>query len=675
MPIRHTLACGAALLSLAAAAGCTPRAKSVGPRRTARAARAGRRAAYDPRVTFAPLSLPDPVDAYRAGNGTPGPEYWQNRADYVIHARLDPANDRLSGREVIRYTNLSPQPLDALWLQLDQNIYRRNARARFVHDEPSRPATRGDVLESVQIEQGGRRERADYLVSDTRMQIRLARPLAPHGGRIDILIRYHFTVPGAWGGRTGHIHTKNGEIFDVAQWYPRMAVFDDLRGWDTLPYLGTEFYLEYGDFDYYLTVPRDMLVAGSGALENPAEVLTPLERSRLEQARASDHTVMIRSAAEIGDPASRPAGKGPLTWHFRIDNARDASFAASRAFIWDAARIDLPNGRHPLAMSFYPLESAGAKAWGRSTQYLKDAVEHFSRRWALYPYPAAVNVAGSVGGMEYPALVFDDYRIGGKALFALTAHEIGHTWFPMMVGFDERRDQWMDEGFNTFIDVYESRDFDHGVYAPKRDAEYAPGGGNPVEEILPLLEDRAAPVMLTRADQVRERYRHPLTYFKSALGLVLLREQILGPKRFDWAFRKFIRDWSYKHPTPSDFFRAMDSAAGEDLSWFWRGWYFHNWTLDLAVKDVRPVDGAWRKGALVTIANLDSLVLPAVVQIDFADGSERRIRVPVQTWIQQRSATLRLESTEPVRKVVVDPDHVLPDRDRSNNVYVVARSP
>ncbi len=323
-------------------------------------------------------------------------------------------------------------------------------------------------------------------------------------------------------------------------------------------------------------------------------------------------------------------------------------------------------------MSFYPLESAGAKAWGRSTEYLKNAVENFSRRWAVYPYPAAVNVAGPVGGMEYPALVFDDARIGGKTLFALTVHEIGHTWFPMMVGFDERRDQWMDEGFNTFIDIYESQDFEHGAYGPKRDPEYAPGGGNPVEEILPLLEDRAAPVMLTRADEVAERYRHPLTYFKSALGLVLLREQILGRKRFDWAFRRFIRDWSYRHPTPSDFFRAMDSAAGEDLSWFWRGWYFHNWTLDLAVEGARPVDGDWRKGSIVTVANLDPLVLPAVVEIDFANGRSRRIRLPAETWIAQRRATLKLSTTEPIVKVVVDPDHVLPDRNRANNVFVVA---
>ncbi len=684
-----------ALLGLLAAGGCGRHAGVAADARAASAASAAvqvataPRSSYDPLETFAPLALPDPVDAYRAGNGAPGPEYWQNRADYVIHASLDPQTGRLAGSEVIAYTNNSPQALESLWVQLDQNIYREDARARYVRGGGSRRPflgghTDGDVLESVEIGRHGRLVQADYVVSDTRMQIRLAQPLAPRGGKLEIHLRYHYTVPGAFGGRTGHIPTKNGEIFDIAQWYPRMAVYDDLRGWDTLPYLGTEFYLEYGDFDYYVTVPWDMLVAGSGELQNPQEVLTARERRRLQQARASDRTVMIRTPEEVGDPRSRPVQRGTLTWHFRIHEARDASFAASRAFIWDAARINLPAGRtcgpsspcvsrSPLAMSFYPVESAGAGAWGRSTEYLKDAAEHFSERWGVaYPYPAAVAVAGSVGGMEYPAIVFDDYRDAGKNLFWLTAHEIGHTWFPMIVGFDERRDQWMDEGFNTFIDVYESDDFEHGVYGPKRDPEYAPGSGTPADQIVPLLEDPGTPILLTRADQIAEKYRHPLTYFKSALGLVLLREQILGPERFDWAFRKFIRDWSYRHPTPSDFFRAMDSAGGEDLSWFWRGWYFHNWTLDLAVEGVRPVAGDWRKGAVVTLANLDRLVLPAVVKVDFQDGSSERLRLPAETWIQQKRIDLTLDSTQPVAQVTVDPNRALPDKDRSNNVWRAA---
>jgi hypothetical protein len=354
-----------------------------------------------------------------------------------------------------------------------------------------------------------------------------------------------------------------------------------------------------------------------------------------------------------------------------MDHARDVAFSASRAFIWDAARANLPDHKTALIQSVYPVESAGDAAWGRSTEYLKFAVEEFSRRWFPYPYPNAINVAGQVGGMEYPALLFDSLKAKGKELFWITVHEIGHTYFPMVVGFNERRHEWMDEGFNTFIDVYESDAFQNGVYGPKRDREYAPGGGKPADDIVPLLRDPTAPVLLSYADEFTQANGHPVNYFKSAFGLTLLREQILGPERFDWAFRKFIRDWAYKHPSPSDFFRAMDSAGGEDLAWWWRGWYFNNWTLDLAAKSVDYVKGDPRQGAVVTIANLGRLVLPADVEIVFADGTKRRVRLPAETWIQKSAAAINLDSTQPIASVIVDPDHVLPDNERSNNALTV----
>jgi Peptidase family M1 domain len=623
---------------------------------------------YDPLQTFAPLSFPEPVNRYRSSNGAPGPDYWQNRADYEIHATVDTAHKELSATEIITYTNQSPDALTSLWIQLDQNTYRADARSVAADEEVRKEFTSGYSLDEVSIEMQGRTAKADYVVSDTRLQIRLPQPLRSAGGRIRVHIRYHYTIPGLFGGRTSWTTTRNGEIYDIAQWYPRMAVYDDLHGWDTLPYLAQEFYLEYGSFDYFVTVPSDMLVAGSGALQNPEQVLTAAQRARLAQARLSDQTLFIKTAAEVAKGASHPTSDGTRTWHFHMDNTRDVVFSASRAFIWDAARIRLPDNRSSVAMSFYPVESAGDAAWGRSTEYLKHTVEEFSRRWFPYPYAAAVNVAGGSSGMEYPGVLFDGIEDKGKELFWITAHEIGHTWFPMIVGFNERRNAWMDEGFNTFIDVYESDAFENGVYGPKRDVEYAPGGGNPVDEILPILADPAAPVIMTRADAILEKYRHPVTYFKSALGLVLLREQILGPERFDWAFRQFIREWAFRHPSPADFFRAMESEGGEDLSWFWRGWYFNNWTLDLAVKSVAYQDGDPAKGALVTFQNLDRLVLPANVQIDFKDGSHRRIRLPAETWILKSVATLAIDSTQPIVSVTIDPDHVIPDKDRTNNV-------
>jgi hypothetical protein len=616
---------------------------------------------YDPLQTFAPLTLPEPVNRYRSANGAPGPDYWQNTADYVIHATLDPGTKTLSAEETITYTNNSPDSLASLWIQLDQNIYRRDSRSVAAGGWERTEFTAGFVLDSVQVGAQGHGE-ADTLVSDTRLQIRLAAPLPGHGGRLPIHIRYHYAIPGTFGGRTSWVATEHGEIYDIAQWYPRMAVYDDLRGWDTQPYLGNEFYLEYGHFDYYVTVPADMLVAGSGELVNPRDVLDKTMLQRLDAARGADRTVMIRGADEI-EAAAAPAVTGRRTWHYRMDRTRDVAFSASRAFIWDAARINLPDGGHSLAMSFYPIESQGAAAWGRSTEYLKHAVEEFSRRWFIYPYPAAVNVAGGSSGMEYPGMLFDGIKDEGKELFWITAHEIGHTWFPMVVGFNERRNAWMDEGFNTFIDVYESDAFENGVYGPKRDSEYAPGGGNPVDEILPVLTDAEAPILLTRADAIQEKYRHPVTYFKSALGLTLLREQILGPQRFDWAFRKFISDWAFKHPAPSDFFRAMESEGGEDLAWFWRGWYMNNWTLDLAVQEVAYANGA----AHITIANRGRLVLPATVQVNFAGGSSTRVKLPAETWIQKTAYTFSIDSSQPVASVVVDPDHVLPDADRGNN--------
>jgi hypothetical protein len=625
---------------------------------------------YDPLQTFAPLTFSQAVNQYRSASGAPGPEYWQNRADYEIRARIDTAAKQLSGSEVITYTNHSPDALSSLWLQLDQNTYRRDARSVPADLDRHTQFTAGMVLDEVSIESHGRTAQADFVVSDTRMQIRLPQALEAHAGRIRVHIRYHYTIPGEFGGRTSWVGTPHGEIYDIAQWYPRMAVYDDVHGWDTLPYLVQEFYLEYGNFDYYITVPADMVVAGSGELQNPQEVLTASERQRLDSARTSDATVMIRTPQEV--EARAPRRSGTLTWHFRMENTRDVAFSASPAFIWDAARMRLPGGAHVLAMSFYPPESAGTAAWGRSTEYLKHAVEEFSRRWFPYPYPTAVNVAGGSSGMEYPGLLFDGIEDKGKALFWITAHEIGHTWFPMIVGFDERRHAWMDEGFNTFIDVYESDAFEHGVYGPKRDPEFAPGGGNPADEIVPLLADPNAPVIMTRADAIPEKYRHPVTYFKSAFGLILLREQILGPERFDWAFRHFIGEWAFRHPQPADFFRAMESEGGEDLSWFWRGWYLNNWQLDLAVEGIAYTDGDPAKGAQVRIANLDRLVLPALVQVEFKDGSRTRIRLPAETWLLKKVTTLYLDSTQPIREVSIDPDHALPDKDRSNNVLRTA---
>jgi hypothetical protein len=623
---------------------------------------------YDPRLTFAPLTLPDPVNAYRSGNGAPGPSYWQNEADYELHADLDTAAKQLKATETISYTNNSPDLLRSLWVQLEQNIYKKDSRAKrmgIFHgrrgsetQKTENTTTDGFVLDSVEIEAGKRISKAEYIVSDTRMQIRLAAPLGGHGGQLKIHIRYHYQIPGVWGGRTSWGASEKGEIYDMAQWYPRMAVYDDLRGWDTLPYIGAEFYLEYGKFDYYITAPSAMLIAGSGELVNPRDVLTKTQIDRLAQARNSDKTVFIRTAAEVGDPASRPKQGGTLTWHFHMDHTRDVAWSASPAFVWDAARMNLPDGKKSLAMSVYPPESAGADAWDRSTEYVKDTIERFSKQWFPYAWPTAISVAGFSSGMEYPGMVFDGIKDKGPFLFWLTAHEIGHDWFPMIVGSNERRNAFMDEGFNTFIDIDESATFEGGKYGPKRDSEYS-AGGEPPDTILKVLDNPAAPMILMRADAYPFQLGHPVSYFKGAYGMVLLREQILGPERFDWAFRKYIRDWAYKHPSPSDFFRAMESGAGEDLGWFWRGWYMHNWKFDMGVDKV--------DGSQVTISNRGQLVLPTTIEVKFTDGTSEEVAVPVETWLSNGSYAWDAPGGKTIVSVTIDPKHVLPDDDRSNN--------
>jgi hypothetical protein len=629
-------------------------------------------APYNPLETFAPLTLPGAVNSYRSGNGAPGPAYWQNRADYSINARIDTAAKVLTGDVTVSYTNNSPDVLNVLWLQLDQNLYRKDSRANAMSGGSRRRganSTDGYQLDAVELASADGKSfaKADYIVSDTRLEVKLPAALKGGGGKLKLRIKYHFTIPGLFGGRMAWGTSKDGEIYDLAQWYPRMQVYDDVRGWDTLPYLGNEFYLEYGSFDYAVTVPDNFIVSGSGALVNEKDVLTAAEQSRLAKARASDATVMIRSPEDVAAAiAKKPAAT--KTWRFHMDKTRDVAFTASPVFVWDAARINLPNGKTALAQSVYPRESMGNDRWGRSTEIMKHAVETFSKRWFPYPWPNAVNVAGPATGMEYPGIVFDGVPDKGIVLFYITAHEIGHSWFPMIVGVDERRNAWMDEGFNTFIDVYESDDFNKGEYAPKRDGEYAPKKDmTPGDQIAELLNDAKAPAIVTRADAIKELYRHPVTYFKTAYGLVLLREDILGPERFDIAFRKFIADWAFKHPKPSDFFRAMESEGGEDLSYFWRGFFLNTWQHDLAVTGVAYTDGDPRKGAQVTVANLGQLVVPAILRVTFEDGTTSDIRVPAETWIQNTSHVFPVEGGKAVRDAVIDPDRRLPDRDRGNN--------
>ncbi len=626
---------------------------------------------FDRLEAFDPLINYQPSTAYRSGSGQPGPAYWQNAASYKINATLDEAGNRLSGDVQITYTNNSPDQLSFIWLQLDQNQFNDDSRGgKTTPVQQGRYGNKGFEggyeIRNVRVEkrEAGKKGKvsaasvySSHLIDDTRMQIRLNEPIGK-GGKVVISMEFSFAVPTYASDRMGKQTTANGTIYEFAQWYPRVCVYDDIEGWNVLPYLGAgEFYLEYGDYEYNITVPYDHIVVGSGELLNPADVLTKKQQERLALAAKSDQTVMIRSAEEIKDPASRPVSSGMLTWKFRCSNSRDVAFGTSRSFIWDAAAIHLPSGKPCLAQSVYPVESDGKEAWGRSTEYVKGSIEFYSSYLYEYPYPVASNVAGIVGGMEYPGIVFCSFKSKGAGLWGVTDHEFGHIWFPMIVGSDERKYPWMDEGFNTFINSLSTKNFNKGEY-------YRPGNARQMSFYL----FRGTPVM-TRPDVVNPNELGVLAYYKPGLGLTLLRQVILGEDRFDYAFREYIKRWAFKHPTPFDFFHTMEDAAGEDLGWFWKAWFLKDWKIDQGVKGVKYNGDDPAKGAVITIENLEQMPMPVKLTVTEVNGVSKTIQLPVEIWQRGTEWSFSYPSQSEIRTIVIDPDNALPDVNPANNTW------
>ena len=610
--------------------------------------------------------------ATRSASGKPGHAYWQNSADYKIDVNLNETTKEISGSETITYTNNSPDELDFLWMQLDQNLFKQDSRGNaIIPIRGSRNGAKGQSFDGgyginkIQlIYKKGRRStvlNTTYSIVDTRMKVNLPKVLKANGGTVGIQIDFSFTSPDYGSDRMGVLETENGRVFTLAQWYPRMCVYDDVTGWNTLPYLGAgEFYLEYGTFDVNITAPASHIVVCSGALLNPSEVYTQEQQKRLKKAEASDTTIMIRSESEVTESSSRPDGASTLTWKFRIENSRDVAWASSAAFILDAARINLPSGKKSLAMSAYPVESVGQDAWTRSTEYTKASIEHYSDKWLEYPYPAAINVAGNEGGMEYPGIVFCNYESKTARLWGVTDHEFGHIWFPMIVGSNERLHAWMDEGFNTFINSLSTDAFNDGEYKePVRNMHRFSG----------MLVNDKLEAVYTSPDNLKERNLGILAYYKPSAGLTILREHILGEERFDEAFTAYIDRWAYKHPTPDDFFRTIENVAGEDLRWFWRGWFINSWKVDQAITKVKYVKNDPTQGALVTIENLEQMPMPVVIEFKTVSGSVTRHTLPVEIWKRNTSWTFKHNSTEELTKVVIDPDYVLPDVNSSNNKW------
>lgn len=607
----------------------------------------------------------------RSASGKPGHGYWQNSADYDIDVRLDTINDNISGSQIIRYTNNSPDELSFVWLHVDQNLFKSDSRGNAVIPIiGSRNGSKGEILDggfkisTVQIvsEKGRKKSytNAEYEIYDTRMKILLSSPLKPNGGKLSLKIDFSFLSPQYGSDRMGVLKTKNGKLYTIAQWYPRMCVYDDLNGWNNLPYLGQgEFYLDYGDFKVNITAPSDHIVVCSGELLNAEEVYTSEQLSRWEEAEKSNKTIMIRAADEVNMPDTRPKDKNEITWQFKMENSRDVAWASSSSFIIDAAKIDLPSGKKAIAISAYPIESNGGNSWERSTEYTKASVEHYSKKWFEYPYPTAINVAGNVRGMEYPGVSFCSYESSGASLWGVTDHEFGHNWFPMIVGSNERVSGWMDEGFNTFINYLSTKDFNDGEYRTRMP--------NMRFAAQIFTRDGLEPIITAPDNLIEENMG--LQYYKTGMFLMLLRNNVLGVKRFDDAFKEYIHRWAYKHPSPDDFFRTIEDVSGEDLGWFWRSWVLNNWKLDQAVSGVSYVNNDPKQGSIVTIKNMKKIPMPVTIEITTISGGTIRKTLPVEIWKKNIEWSFIVDTNEALKKVSIDPDYKYPDSNSRNNVW------
>lgn len=623
---------------------------------------------YDHRAAFQPLFYPQTGNTFRSASGEPGIAYWQNRADYEIEATLDPEQHRVSGGVRITYTNHSTDDLRFLWLQLDQNIYKNDSRGTFTTTAQggrwaNASYTDGYRFKSVKLEMNGKTVPVSYDIIDTRMQVWLPEVLKRGGTQLSLHIEYEFIIPEYGTDRMGRIKMKKGWIYEVAQWFPRMCVYDDVQGWNTLPYVGQgEFYLEYGDVHYSITAPAAHIVVGSGELLNPEECLTPQQQQRMAEARNSNTTVVLRSADEVGKKSAGP-GTSMLTWKFTCLNTRDVAWAASESFIWDAARINLPSGKTALAMSVYPEESAKRRDgndWRRSTEFTKASVEFYSNYLFEYPYPTAINVAGIVGGMEYPGIVFCSHAATGKSLWGVTDHEFGHTWFPMIVGSNERKYAWMDEGFNTFLNTLSSADFNKGEF--KEDETMMAG-------MTSYVFDEKMDALLNTPDVIQQANLGVAAYVKPGMMLHVLRNEVLGTDRFDRALKEYVRRWAFKHPTPWDFFHTIENVSGEDLAWFWRGWVFERWKIDLAVTDVKNSNIKSGNEVRVTLQLLEQMPMPVSLKLVDAKGKVEKLKLPVEIWSRGDTYVFTWKTKAAIKEVTIDPDAKLPDVNRANNQW------
>ncbi len=539
--------------------------------------------------------LPTPTEA-RLASGAPGPDYWQQRANYIIDVEIDDEKQRLSGREQITYVNHSPHTLAYIWLQLDANILARDSDAVLTSTAPSLDKVSTDELKRLRARHvfdgsmtitevsDHRKQPLPHTIVKTMMRIDLPASLRP-GESFVFHIAWNYAINNAKvvRARTGYEYFEDdgNYIYEIAHWFPRMVAYTDYTGWQHKQFIGSgEFTLELGDYLLRITVPNDHIVAASGELLNAEQVLTQPQRDRLKQARNAKSPVFVVTPEEAEANESH-APTGSKTWIFKADNVRDVAFATSRKFLWDA-QLHTVDGQEVLAMSYYPKE--GEPLWSQySTHAIIHTLDIYSKYTFTYPYPVAISVNGPVGGMEYPMICFngprpeDDKSYSERTKYGLISviiHEVGHNYFPMIVNSDERQWTWMDEGLNTFLQYLAEQEWED---------DYPSRRGEPKKIVEYMSSLDQVPIM-TNSESLLQFGNN--AYAKPATALNILRESILGRELFDFAFKAYAQRWKFKRPTPSDFFRSMEDASGVDLDWFWRGWFYTTNHTDIGVEQV-----------------------------------------------------------------------------------------
>lgn len=674
---RALLVLGLAFIWAGCAGGRGPEQPAPQPPGEATAAERGRGIAPNqPLPGLGPLPVPDDFRrgleaGTRTEDGRPGPRYWQQRVRYRIDAELDPRTAVLQGEEEVVYHNSSPDTLHAMIFHLHQNLFSEGVeRTRRVPItggmKIERVAVGGEDAAAVTVGRGPATGAA-YQIDGALLDLRLPSALAP-GDSVVVRIGWSFTVPPRGAPRTGHI---DHSVYNVAQWYPQVAVYDDLRGWNRQPYLGNgEFYQEYADFEVSLTLPEGWLVGATGELQNPEEVLPAGVRRRLRLALERDTVVHVVGEEGLGaGNATERAPGGQLTWRFSARNVRDFAWGTSDQYLWDATRAVVPDPENPRATKVVPVHAlyrARARTWREAANYTRHALTFHAERWGPYYYPQITALEGPVGGMEYPMVIFVGGFRDAQGLYGTINHEVAHQWFPMMVGSNETRFAWQDEGLGSYIEELATADFfpDYRPFALPR-SYYLQIAGTDYET-----------PMMRPADLYPSYPSFAIAaYFKPALLLRAL-GGVIGEDKLHEALRVYTRNWLFKKPHANDFFNTVESVAGQDLDWFWTPWWYGTGVFDQGIAGVTTEQASGGEAVTITVEDRGDVPMPSRIAITHSDGQVQRTTIPVERWLEgARSLSVRVTVPGRVTRVELDPEELFPDRNRNDNVWVPGAAP